>query len=181
MTLPNLGAYVADGRWSEVEDLLLSAAAESLGQVDKSTLLCELAYYGQESATRTLLASGADVNFRFELDTRSPFAYKLVAYPRSTPLGQTILGSSYGRFKTLPVMTDLLSAGANPNAPTYQGYTPLQLAIVENRPEHARILLAQGADPHSKCEDPLIDEGDAFYFAEQFAERSSWACELLKK
>jgi ankyrin repeat protein len=173
MIVPNLGAYAADNRWPEIDELLVSPAVHALNRIDKSTLLCELLYYGRESIVQPLLAGGADVNFRFEWHAGSRFAYKVAAYPGSTPLGQTILGASYRRFNTLPAIEALLLARADPNALTYQGYTPLQLAIVQNCPEHALALLTAGADPHLKCEYPV----DAF----ELAQDSPWAREMLSR
>lgn len=177
--ITNVGPFAFEQRWTEVEEILVGLG--SLSDKDGGTLLCELCFYGNERCIELLLDRQADANFRFEYQGRSNVAYRVVAYPRTTPIGQTILGSSQGRFQTLPTLRLLLQAEADPNLHTYQGYTPLQLAIVENCPEHAEALLSAGASPRLHCEDPLIPEGDAFYFAKEYGGERAWVRRLLSE
>lgn len=174
-----VGAYAVEQRWTEIQEILLAELGAMSGQA-RATLLCELCFYGNERCIHILLDAESDANFRFEYRGRSDTAYRVVAYPRTTPIGQTILGQSQGRFHTLSVLRLLLQSKADPNRHTYQGYTPLQLAIIQNLPEHAETLFRAGADPHIVCEDPLIPEGDAFYFIDQYGQDRAWARALLR-
>jgi hypothetical protein len=178
--ITNVGPFAFEQRWTELEEILV-AELGSLSEQARGTVLCELCFYGSERCIRILLDRHADVNFRFEYEGRSDVAYRVVAYPRTTPLGQTILGRSQGRFQTLQTLQILLHAKADPNLHTYQGYTPLQLAIIENCPEHAEALLYAGAHPRLPCEDPLIPQGDAFYFVNEYGEERAWARRLLSQ
>ncbi|WP_116813030.1 ankyrin repeat domain-containing protein [Steroidobacter cummioxidans] len=175
--LTNIGPFAFEQRWAEVEEILHGLG--SIPEKDRSTLLCELCFYGNVHSIEMLLDRQADVNFRFEYEGRSNVAYRVVAYPRTTPVGQAILGRSQGRFQTLDTLRLLLQAKADPNLHTYQGYTPLQLAIIEDCPDHAEALLSAGANPHLLCEDPLIPDGDAFYFAKEYGRERAWAHRLL--
>lgn len=176
MNLLNIGSYASDGRWREVSEALAHSRDE-LTPKDLSVVLCELAYYGKLQVVTKLLDMGADPNFRYDLAEESRLAYILQGFPRTTPVGQTILGSSHGRSQTVDALRILLAKGASPDGFTYQGYTPLQLAIMENCREHAAVLLGRHADPMKRCEDPLIPEGNAFHFAEL---AGKWAVDLLK-
>jgi len=178
-TVASVGPLAFEQRWTEVEEILHGLG--SLPEKDRSTLLCELCFYGNVRCIEMLLDSQVDVNFRFEYEGRSNVAYRVVAYPRTTPIGQAILGRSQGRFQTFETLQLLLQARADPNLHTYQGYTPLQLAIIEDCPEHAEALLSAGANSRLLCEDPLIPEGDAFYFAKQYGGERAWAHRLLSK
>jgi hypothetical protein len=71
----------------------------------------------------------------------------------------------------------LISCGANVNGLTSSGcsYTALQLAIVFEKYEHAKLLLANGADPYRKSNE--FDHPDAF----EIASEDEYATGLLRK
>lgn len=143
----SIGAYAADGRWGDVAEAINASGVSSLGSRDKSILLCELSYYGRIEPISVLLECGADPNYCYDINDTSIYKYILGAYPRTTALGQAILGAAERKHNTIQVVNMLLNFGANVNLYTYSGYTPLQLAIINDRPAHAELLLQRGADP----------------------------------
>ncbi|GGK36165.1 hypothetical protein GCM10008955_32640 [Deinococcus malanensis] len=161
--------HVCNGRWLDVRTFL--EQSPPLGDPDASALLAELCYHGQPELVVFLLTLGANPDVPYHLHSASPHAYDLE--PGTTAVGQTILGSVWGRYDTLSTLEALLSAGADANLHTFSGYTPLQLAIAFDRPAFAEALLRRGADPYRPSTD--LDRPDAFVFAQDHP----WARALL--
>jgi ankyrin repeat protein len=175
--LSKIGIFAQDGRWDEVRSVLCSELTSS-SELEKAVLLCQLSYYEHLDLCAFLLRAGADVNYR-RLEDDCPHV-SFFLEPRTTPLGQTILGHSYRRRKTIPILELLLHHGADPNLTTAFGYTPLQLAIVENCPEHARVLLNHSADPYKLNEDRIELAENAFELAHARRDERPWATPMLQ-
>ena len=116
-----------DGAAEEIEEAL--AAQPDLTQVGTSTMsaLSIAADAGNAVAIELLLAAGAPVDARAD---RAAMTALMLAAGRANPQAVTVL----------------LAAGANPKLRTSSGFTPLMHAVLENRLENARLLLAAGAD-----------------------------------
>lgn len=82
---------------------------------------------GNAVAIELLLAAGAPVDARAD---RAAMTALMLAAGRANP----------------QAVAALLAAGANPKLRTSSGFTPLMHAVLENRLENARLLLAAGAD-----------------------------------
>lgn len=168
-----VGQCAATGSWSEVTDLIQRDSLE-LADFEKGVLLCELAYYGQTELVRAVLGLGSDPNYRYEYAHADLEALTVNAYPGTTALGQAILGCADHHHETTIALKALIDAGANPDTHTYNGYTPLQLAIIENCPDHAKLLFDSGADPAMPSAD--MDRPSAYFFARDV----DWARKLLE-
>ena len=164
---------IRNERWLAVQEFLDQLPLHGLSELDKSVLLAELCFHGKSHLVRQLLELGADPNFCFDGTNVSPFSYDLE--PGTTPIGQTILGSKWRGHRTFRTLHVLLMGNGDPNAITFSGYTPLQLAIVFDRPEFAGLLLLYGADPHKSSAD--LDKPTAFDFAHEF----EWARPMLDR
>jgi ankyrin repeat protein len=175
--LSQVTVYASDGRWDDIQEILSQFSRSQVSEAEIALVLCELCYYGKIQSIQQLLNAGADPNYRYSGDEESSVVYRLVAYPRTTPLGQTILGCSERHYDTKVVMERLLDCGADPNMHTYAGYTPLQLTILNDCPEHARVLLSRGADPYKLYDD--VEPSDAFDVARE--EGCAWGAKLLSE
>ena len=82
---------------------------------------------GNAVAIELLLAAGAPVDARAD---RAAMTALMLAAGRANP----------------QAVAALLAAGANPKLRTSGGFTALMHAVLENRLENARLLLAAGAD-----------------------------------
>lgn len=160
--LERLVVFASDYRWSEVLDAIKDL--KNVDCSDLSELMIRLAYFGTSSWIRPLIALGADPRYRDETG--------------DTALGSCLAGSNY-RHPTIGTVRSLLEAGADPNEITRGGNRILQLAIAENRPEIATILLLHGADPSLPSPDP--DRPNAFDSAASFGISRSWALPLLER
>ena len=175
LDIRSIPAYAAERRWRDIVELsTVSEQVDLLNETDTSLLIGEFAYYGKEQLIEIFLDRRGDPNFRCrDLRERTIYAPIFESYPDSTPIGQSILGWHKGRFNTIPALNLLLRVGADPDLHTYSGYTPLQLSIVMDCYDHAKMLLEYGADPYKPSTD--MDLPDSFYFAEE----SDWAVKLL--
>lgn len=124
------------GHLSAVECLLRVGAVPD-GVVSEEgvfdiTPLMLAAKLGYQAILRTLLAAGADIKAKDKLLGGGG--------------GETAL--HYGAVGGNPeVMQALVEAGANVNAESSSGYTPLLLAIEKNKPQAVEALLKLGANP----------------------------------
>lgn len=116
-----------DGNAEEIEAAL--AAHPDLTQVGTSTMsaLAIAADAGNAVAIELLLAAGAPVDARAD---RAAMTALMLAAGRENP----------------QAVAALLAAGANPKLRTSSGFTALMHAVLENRLENARLLIAAGAD-----------------------------------
>ncbi len=158
--MERLSVLARDRRWSDVDEEIDRGLGLSTEELSKLlVILCE---YGGKDYVSKLVQRGANPDYRLQTG--------------ETPISQTIIGSR-GRNPTLGTLVALLNAGANPNEITFGGYTPVQLAIAENRPEYAALLLLGGADPFLPSVDP--DRPTAFTIAER--SRNGWAEDMLRR
>ena len=170
---------VRNRRWLDIieylDELLLEINSESM-----SMLLVTVAFF--ENTTQIvdkLISAGANPSFNYPFDgvcDQGKVRF-LDCEPGATPVGQTILGSSYELQETLPTLKSLIAHGADVNQITYSGYTPIQLAIVFDRPAHAELLLQSGADPWRPSAD--LDKPNAFDLSNDRSK--DWAKALLNK
>lgn len=117
----------AQGGHVDTVAVLLAAGADVNQEGIGGTPLTSATYDGTEShlkIVRALLTAGADVN-----GASSTVAMKAT------------------RNSSCEVLKVLIEAGASVNAVTRLG-SALSMAIAENRPQHAAMLLAAGADAH---------------------------------
>ena len=129
-TVPPARAFeeiLRDGTAEEIEAAL--AAQPDLTHVGTSGMsaLALAADAGNAVAIELLLATGAPVD------------------ARADRAAMTALMSAAGRPSPQAVAA-LLAAGANPKLRTASGFTALMHAVLENRLENARLLIAAGAD-----------------------------------
>ena len=172
VSIDHIGVYATDRRWDDIQQALDEADFSCITQSDISVILMELAFYGATELVEQLIAKGPDLNYRF--DAPSKYAYHVGAYPGATALTQTICGSD-DRHPTFETMALLLRNGADPNLIGYSSQTPLQKAIMYDRPEHAVLLLLYGANPYLPSID--INDPDAF----DYASDHPWAKKMLER
>jgi ankyrin repeat protein len=102
---------------------------------DGFTSLGLAAYFGHQTATKTLLAHGADVN--------QPSSNELRAFPINSAVAH----------HHLEITEILLEAGADVNGREQGGYTSLLEAAANGQIEMVRLLLEYGADVTLASED----------------------------
>jgi hypothetical protein len=105
---------------------------------DQRTTLHYAVRYGSVDLVEYLIASGVDVN-RLNVYGNSPLHWAVAPWDDGAP-----------EITLLPKARALLSAGANVNAQTVAGETPLMFAWTE---EIALVLIENGADPSIKQKD----------------------------
>ena len=153
----HLRALARDRCWADVESIL-----ENNSEIDSdfaSLLTAELSEYGG-GWLGAALRRGA----------------KLDAVNRDgvNALGACILGAQ-NRYPTLGLFAELLSSGASPRSMARDGNTALQMAIEENKPEYAIVLLLldkQNVGFAEYCQ-------DAQDTAQKF--RREWAKDVLRR
>ncbi|MFI6984063.1 SMI1/KNR4 family protein [Embleya sp. NPDC050154] len=104
--------------------------------VGGSTMLGTAARDGCLPIVEYLISAGADVNHSDPCDPNDP----------DDPNFGTVLTHALGCAEPLPVVSALLRAGADPNVPRPDGWTPLMLAAHGGDIEVVEALLAAGAD-----------------------------------
>ena len=148
--------------------------------IEKEILLITLSQYpNMQEKLAKLIISGANPScgdFDYSKESTSYMKY-YSAECGATPLGSSILGSVYKYGDTLENTRTLLLHGADVNGYTFSGYTPIQLSIVFNQREHAKVLLKFGADPFLLSSEP--NGVSAFDITSGSGDWSSWADTLL--
>ncbi len=155
-----LRAMAQDRRWQDVAAVI--DQEDSITITVASLLVAELSEFGGIPWLQALSRRGAS------LDEYSSDGV--------TALGHCIIGAQH-RYPTLDLFIELLAAGADPNLPSRSGSTPLQMAIEDNKPEYAIILLLWGADVGGGC--ALGGAEDARVTANQSGR--GWAKDLLRR
>ena len=127
-----------DRRRVEIAQLLIAAKADlDLDDGYGSTALYSAIYNDYESLALLLIQSGAEVNTKTHVyidgsDDITPL-HRAVDHPK--------------------VVAALLKRGANVDARTSEGTTPLHWAVLMGNAQSAKLLLAAGADPEAKDEE----------------------------
>ncbi|WP_436771349.1 ankyrin repeat domain-containing protein [Yinghuangia sp. YIM S09857] len=149
----------------------LAAREPVLGPLDDTGLTAmHLAAIGRSAAVvRALAEAGADPGAAVGETFRIPWTYRHPDRHCDTfgdvTAGVTPLHLAVARdFRVVPgpeitpdVVAALLAAGADPNAADAHGRTPLHDAVTAAGPdgtEAVRLLVAAGADPHARLDDP---------------------------
>jgi hypothetical protein len=155
-----LRAMAIDRRWSEV-----ASEIDGNGEIDNeraTLLLAELSEFGGVDWLAPLLRRGANIN------GKSGWGI--------TALGNCIVGAHH-RYPTLDLFIELLASGADPDLPSRDGSTALQMAIEESKLEYAVVLLLWGADVGGGH--PPGSSYDAQLSANQAGR--GWAKDLLRR
>lgn len=129
-TIPPARAFEEVLRDGDAEEIAAALAAQpDLTHVGTSGMsaLSLAADAGNAVAIELLLAAGAPVDARAD---RAAMTALMLAAGRENP----------------QAVAALLAAGANPKLRTSSGFTALMHAVLENRLENARLLVAAGAD-----------------------------------
>jgi len=150
----------SDRRWAELINEIPNASTET--RDDWSRLVIRLSFYGSTSWIFPILERGADPRFKDENG--------------DTALSECLSGA-LRRNPTFLTFAALLEAKADPNEITRGGSRILQLAIMEDLPEYAALLLLHGADPRLPSPDP--DRPDAFLIARTHGR--GWAAHMLDR
>ena len=168
---------IRNERWAEFSGYLDDLLFE-LGEDEKSMLLTSLCRYENVSdLLERVVAAGGDPSF----DSCSIYRSKEKVIRLFdcdigvTPMGSAIMGFVIFGNNTLGNLKSLLSMGANVNQVAHSTYTPLQLTIVHDLPEYARLLLENGADPRVPSAE--YDKPDAW----DYSKGKSWALSLLRE
>ncbi len=154
-----------NGLWEEViEAIQARSGIAQLIDAHGRVLLVEVARFaGSSRAIEALIDAGADPN-----------------RPDSTgvtPVASAILAGSRFGLTSLPELRTLLARGASVSLRADSGYPPLHWAIVNDRLEHAEVLLEHGADPNQLTTDAYPES--AFAVAQRL--KSQRALELLSR
>jgi ankyrin repeat protein len=135
--------------------LALARGADPNCQPHGFTPLMAAAYSGDLATVRILLDAGADA--------------------RATgPCGNTALHIAVDINPRAPIVEMLLAAGADPNAPTRSGITPLMTAAENEDASVVRVLMAAGADANASTVNGITP-----LWAAARAGRAEIACLLL--
>jgi hypothetical protein len=141
------------------ESMLVRAAFDQ-GAGDWETGLGAASHMGRRDIARFLLESGARIDaFAIFMLGEVPAAKALLtAFPAihtvPGPHGIPLLAHAIvGKREAFDTFQLLLDAGADVNAKTFRGITPLMTAAAMNQPEMIRALLERGADRSVKTPD----------------------------
>ncbi len=113
------------------------AKNKTIGPAERYWLLNRTCYYGDDVGAKMLLAAGADPNG--VKDYRE--LVKIYPVEPSWPINAACWGGH------IDIVQLLLDAGAKIDQRESEGYTPLIIAAMNNRPDIVELLLKAGADP----------------------------------
>ena len=138
--LPGHLRFASQGDWDALLQILRSDSSVASDVRQLSRWLHDLAAFPASAPVlQKLIELGADLNYH--------------AYGGGTVLANAIVGGSLRGLTTLPELRLLLQSGADVSKYADAGYPPLHWAIVQNRLEHARLLLQAGSDPEQTSAD----------------------------
>jgi hypothetical protein len=168
---------VRNQRWDELLEYI-DELASTTSQNAMSMLLCSVSAYSDVChVIKKIVALGGDPSFEdnevISEEERIRF-FDGEGTAGSSPLGCSIFSSAWCGIDTLDTMRCLISCGANANG-LASSNTALQLAIMFKLYEHARLLLANGADPYRESAE--LDHQNAF----EIASDDEYAIELLRE
>ena len=172
--------YVRNQRWDELLEYI-DALATTTNQDAMSMLLCSVSAYPDVCRIiKKIVALGGDPSFEDNLIVPEEERIRFFdgdGISGGSPLGYSIIGAAWCGRDTLDTTRCLISCGANVNGLTFSGcsYTALQLAIVFEKYEHAKLLLANGADPYRESNE--FDHPNAF----EISSKNEYALRLLRK
>ena len=154
------------------EKLLVAGANPNIfaGIWPNENPLFQAAVRGEALVVDMLLAAGANPNMK-SIDDGDLSYYDRTPLYVSSSSGGNITGPTKGK-QGVVVLQRLLAAGADPNAATALGRTPLHGAVQRDWTEGADLLLAAGADPHQ----PDAEGVTPLQLAEQ---KGQWALAAL--
>ena len=154
-----------DGYWEGlIETIRAHPALAEIIDAYGRVLLVEVARFaGSSRAIEALIDAGANPN---RPDTTGV-----------TPLASAIQAGSRFGLSSLPELRTLLAHGASVSMRADSGYPPLHWAIVNDRLEHAEVLLDHGADPRQLTADAHPES--AFAVAQRL--KNQRALELLNR
>lgn len=162
-------------RWNDIYDFLLFDDIGIFTAQDIFLISLHFSYKGKLELLKNIAPYfSIPLTNRYNGDINIPFSSYLE--PGTNIVGQTILGFVWGGNDTIETLSFLLQKNKNlSNSITFSGYTSLQLAIVFNAKEHAKMLLEHGANPNSSSQDH--DRLSAF----DLLSGKVWALKLLNE
>lgn len=113
---------------------------------DENTALCIAANWGYLSIVRVLVEAGANLELGRESDRETP----LIAAAGNFALAKSSSGFPDMEKNLLEIISILLSAGANVNAQTTEGWNALIAAANSGSIESVKLLLSAGANINAK-------------------------------
>ena len=162
---------------NEILQILITAGADP--NAGASTPLCEAIYWGRTTIVQTLVNGSADVNATCQSETRSyngktplflavdeseneilQILITAGADPNagaSTPLCEAIYWGRTTIVQTLVNGSADVNATCQSETRSYNGKTPLFLAVDESENEILQILITAGADPNAGASTPLCE------------------------
>lgn len=127
-----------------VQRIVDLAGAHVVDDWDDLPMVCTAAYTGEVALVRPFLDAAPDV-------PPAPLGDLLftASHDQSLPLVEFLLASALEKDHDPRIVHLLLQAGADPNTPRSDGWTPLMLAAQCAERDLVRTLLEAGADPHA--------------------------------